>query len=234
METFYLGGYYLIRQTPIDFGEQAKKTVYTASNCINDSLLNDWGYSWVGNRDDSIEDIMNDLKIDSDKVTSIREWVDAAFEDKKIGWVNLFSSYEAVTEYRKKFFSHLLDLKIIAIYFSEFELLDLSVDFKPPNERTGAIGLYENLIRKIPENDLEREALIGFDIIGIEMEGSFHTFYCHDLSRDLAEKFNLQINEYGLFDKTDNWKSVTDYMNDEENGFEPVPWFVCKTKLITE
>jgi hypothetical protein len=29
--------------------------------------------------------------------------------------------------------------------------------------------------------------------------GGFYTFHCHDLSADLAERFNLEINEYGLF-----------------------------------
>ena len=32
----------------------------------------------------------------------------------------------------------------------------------------------------------------------------------------------------------DDWKPVVDYLNAEENGFEPVPWFVCKVKLVDQ
>ena len=78
---------------------------------------------------------------------------------------------------------------------------------------------------KGPEGDI---------IIGIEISGDFHSFHCHDISTDLTERFGLTLNEYGLFEGAEDWKPIMDYMNDENNGFEPVPWFVCKTKLINE
>jgi hypothetical protein len=51
------------------------------------------------------------------------------------------------------------------------------------------------------------ETLIGFDVIGIELDGGFHSFHCHDLSTDLARRFSLEINEYGLFAAIANSKS---------------------------
>jgi hypothetical protein len=29
-------------------------------------------------------------------------------------------------------------------------------------------------------------------------------------------------------------KAVVEFMNDPENGFELVPWFVCKSKIVTD
>lgn len=233
MTSYYLGGYYLIQQRPIDFGSFKSEIVHTCSNCINDSLLEHWSYSWTTNNDLYIEEIKQDYLIDDETISSIRSWIDKAFNDKKIGWINLFKNIDTAKEYRHRFFSHLPETKILGIYFTGIEREKLLNEFKPQNENLGSIGLYDNLQKEMLEKSL-KETLLGHDIIGIEIDGSFHSFYCHDISKDLIEKFDLTINNYGLFEDSEKWQSVLNYMNDEQNGFEPVPWFVCKTKLATE
>jgi len=231
---YYLGGYYLIRRRPIDFGTLNSKIVFTCSNCINDSLLDHWSYSWTTNNNALIEDIKNDCQLSQDDIGSIREWVDDAFNNNRIGWINLFYDLDVVKEYYKKFFSHLSDVQIIGVYFSTTEINDILVDLKTLKDGSGAIGLYENLSKMIPETESEEEVFIGYDVVGIEWDGGFHTFYCHDISKDLVDKFKLEINEYGLFKEKENWAPITEYMNDQENGFKSVPWFVCKEKLVKE
>lgn len=234
MTPYYLGGYYLIKQKPIDFGSSKSKVVCTCSTCINDSLLDDWSYSWTTKNNSQIKDIKQGYQINDDTVSSIRQWVDEAFDEKKIGWVNLFEDLTKAKEYKSRFFSHLPDTKIVGIYFTEDEGNILLSEFTPQGESAGSIGLYDNLSKKIHEQDSVNELFIGFDIVGVELDGSFHTFYCHDIANDLAERFGLTINQYGLFQAIRQWQSLLDYMNDEQNGFEPVPWFICKVKLVID
>jgi len=233
MTPYFLGGYYLMKQRPIDFGSLRSKMVYTCSDCINDGLLDIWSYTWTTNNNAQIENIKSELQLNDDTILSIRHWVDSALNDKKIGWSNLFKDIHTVKDFRQKFYSHLSDVLILGIYFAETEMEDLYDEFRPQAESSGSIGLYENLLIRIPEAQSDLETFIGFDIIGIEIDGGLHTFYCHDISKDLIERFDLEINQYGLFNDSDNWKSVIEYMNAEENGFEPVPWFVCKLKFAT-
>jgi len=230
----YLGGYYVVKQRPIDFGGKISKVIYTCSNCINDSLLDHWAYTWTTGNDSQIEDIKAEYQLSDEDVHSIRKWVDNAFNDKRIGWINLFKDLSVAEEYIRNFFPHLSDLKIISVYFPDSEVPHLLSEFQPADENRGAIGLYENLMKRIPESTNSSELPIGYDIIGIELDGGFHTCYCHDVSDSLAEMFQLEINEYGLFQETADWEPLIKYMNAEENGFEPVPWFVCKTKLVRE
>jgi hypothetical protein len=61
-----------------------------------------------------------------------------------------------------------------------------------------------------------------------------HKTQCCDISHELVEKFEVKINQVGLFEEFKNWQLVTDYMNKEKNGFEAVPWFICKVKLVNE
>src|SRR6185312_4210057 len=231
---YYLGGYYLIRPRPIEFGSQASKRVYNCSDCINDSLLDHWSYGWTTDNNRNIEHIKERYTLTSDQIISIRDWVDKAFEKKRIGWIDVFRDLDTVLEYREMFFKHIPGLQILILYFEEAEMDAIVKEFKPKKEKEGACGLYENLNRKVIEVESGSEFLIGFDIIGIESGGGFHTFHCHDLADNISQRFSLQINGRGLFTSIGNPTEVAEYMNDPENGFEPVPWFICKTKIIVE
>jgi hypothetical protein len=229
MAPYYFGGYFLIKQRPIDFGSLKAKTVFTCSSCINDHLLGNWSYSWVSDNNANIKDIYNDYQIDGIKIVGLRSWVDGKFEADDIKWGNVFSNIETAKLYKQTFFSHLKNISLIGIYFSDSEANELLEAFE-----ANKIGLYQNLVKRIPEEQSKNEQLIGFDLIGIEHSGDFHTFYCHDISKELTDKFNLKFNSFGLIKDSDNWKQVLDYMNDEETGLEPVPWFSIKMKLVKE
>jgi hypothetical protein len=81
---YYLGGYYLMVSKPIEFGSQAEKIVYTCSDCINDSLPDHWSYGWTTSNDRNIEEIKRLYALTSDQITSIRKWVDDAFEKNEL------------------------------------------------------------------------------------------------------------------------------------------------------
>lgn len=227
--TYFLGGYYLIKLRPMRL---RKDPVFTCSTCINDGFLGFWSYSWTTGNNDTIGEIKDEFLLDDQKIQSIRTWVDHAFDDKRIGWCDLFYDLETADEYSQTFFSHIPDKQIASVYFSEQETAALFSEFKPQKEGLDPIGLFGSLQKKVPESLSNTETFIGFDIIGIEISGDFHSFWCHDLAKDLTERFHLTLNQYGLFEDSPDWKAVTDYMNAEETGCEPVPWFVCKVKLV--
>jgi hypothetical protein len=69
-------------------------------------------------------------------------------------------------------------------------------------------------------------------VIGIDPGGRIHNFYGHNKSSDLVNRFDLNLNAYGLFDESENLRKAPGYCNDSTNGFEAGPWFTTKTKLI--
>jgi len=229
---YFLAGYYVISKNPLGFGSLNGTVIHTCSTCINDSLLDHWSYSWTTDNNSYVNEIKEKYQMDDNGVNAIREWTDKALDDKKIGWINLFKDLPAAQEYVGNFFSHLPDVHIFSVYFSESEVEALIQAFPPPVENSAHIGLYENLIKKISETESGQEAFIGFDIIGVELDGSFHSFHCHDISVELSDRFVLSLNNYGLFKEHTDWRPIAEYMNDQENGFEPVPWFVCKIKIV--
>ncbi len=227
---FYFGGYYLIKLKKADFGTIRNQEIMTCSSCINDSLFDSWSISWTTPIVNQIKEIREEFKISGEKQLIIQNWADKKFEEKRIGWQQVFSDYETIKEYSDNFFDHIKEREILKILFPESEREDFLAEFVPQKEEYGTLGIYDNLLKEIIEDENEKEEFIGFDLIGVESGGDFHSFHCHDLANELREKFGLELNEFGLIREMKNPQDVIDFMNDENNGFEPVPWYLVKVK----
>ena len=227
---FYFGGYYLIKPRKADFGSIKNKEFLTCSSCINDTLIDTWAISWATPIEHQIKKLREDYKISEEKQIVIQNWVDKKFEEKRIGWNQVFSDLETIKEYGDKFFNHVKDKEILQILFSENERDDFMTEFAPTKKEYGTIGIYDNLKKKIVEKESNDEKFIGYDLIGVELGGNFHSFHCHDLTDELTSKFGIELNEFGLINEIENPKEVVEFMNNEENGCEPVPWYLVKVK----
>ncbi len=216
---------------PKTYGDDKGSLIYTCSECINENIVDDWSYSWTTDNNRKISEVKNNYQFSDTQIDNIRNWIDNKHNENKLGWINVFTDLETALEYKNNFFSHLRNIKVMALYFNETERKDILEEFKPQSEKNGEIGLRLTLLKAIEEND--KEKFLGYDYIGIEIGGNFHTFHCHDIGKELSDKYDLILNRFGLFDSDKNSKHVLDYLNDENNGCEPVPWYVAKTKLVT-
>ncbi|WP_145996335.1 hypothetical protein [Dysgonomonas massiliensis] len=173
---------------------------------------------------------MKEYNISEETISSIHKWTDEMDSSNMIGYMNLFYSIETAKEYKNCFFSHLDETLILGLYFPIRESQEFVDCFEPKGKNEGEIGLRYKLKQYQPDDDTG--ILLGFDLIGVEIGGEFHSFHCHDLANDLIERFDIAINEFGLIQNENKWEAIIDYMNDESNGFEPVPWFFVQVKLF--
>jgi len=225
---YYIGAYYLIKLKEADFGKIKGSLIHTCSTCINDSYFDAWSISWAEDGKNVSSETKSNFNLDENLINQIQNWSDQKLEENKIGWICTFTDLETLTEYKKSFFPNENQSHILSVNFPESEKTEFLKLFNPENSSFGEIGLSKNLKNGFQENN--KEQTLGYDLIGVENSGEFHSFHCHDLSNDLKERFKIKINKYGLLDECNNWKEIVDYMNDESNGFESVPWFYVKVK----
>lgn len=223
---YYLGGYYWISLCKHNGAD-----LYTASDCINNSMMGYWAYPW-GQDEDALKSAYHDINVESNELKRLRQWVDEKLEQQHLGWISIFYDVNTAKSYEATFLAHIPDKVLLALYFPDGEASDFLEEFSPRDTDMGGIGLYEQLSRKIKEEPLANEQTLGFDLIGIEMGGDFHSFHCHSIAGDLFEKFGLHLNSYGLIDHIPDPDALSRYLNDEETGLEPVPWFIVKVKLV--
>ena len=231
---YYFGGYYLLRPKTIDFGSDKGIITQTTSACINDALVDTWVYSWSIPNKQMLEQVKKDFKLDDISITRIQAWADKTFELGKLQWVNNFSDLETALEFKHTFLTHLSNVHIYSVYLSATDTEALIKEFTNDQHNHGDFGLRQNLLLRIKEKENSNEVLLGYDLIGVEIGGTYHSFYCNDATQDLIVKFQLSLNENGLFNNMEDWMEIREYLNDEKNGFEPVPWYVLKTKLVSE
>ena len=227
---YYIGAYYLLKLKPVEYGTIKGSEIYTCSRCINDSFFDSWAISWATTEKKELEETKQTFNLTDKNVEEIQVWADKKLDEEKLGWINTFSDLKTLTEYKEKFFPNDSEFEILSISFPESDLSEALEMTKPTESNSGEIGIYSKLKNK--ELDLEKDEFLGYDIIGIEISGDFHSFHCNDLANDLKNKFRLKINEYGLIENCENWKEIMEFMNDQANGFEPVPWFYVKVNRI--
>lgn len=232
MERYYNGGYYLIKPKPIDFGADKGKVVGTCSRCINFSVFDNWCLSWMSDKLDNKEKI--ELQVTDNKIEKIQQWTDARFDN----CANVFPDLKTALEFKELFFKSINDIEIYSLNFPEIDAELLISEFAKGNNtdefnyNNGDFGLRKNLIKKVEEKDNAEYEILGYDFIGVECDGSFHSFYCHDITTTLIDKFSLKLNSFGLFDEPETQNDIRKYLNDPETGLEPVPWYIVQIKRL--
>lgn len=232
MKQYYNGGYYLIKTKPIGFGADKGKIVRTCSRCISLSVFDNWCLSWM--KDELNEKEKSELELTDGKIEEIQKWTDSRFTNTS----NVFPDLKTAIEFKDLFFKSRNDIEIYSLNFSETDTDLLINEFeegkniKKFNYNNGDFGLRTNLLKKTNESTSDNEIFLGYDFIGIECDGSFHSFYCHDITKTLIDKFSLTINSNELFEKPERHNEIRKYLNDPETGLEPVLWCIVKVNLI--
>lgn len=70
---YYLGGYYLAKLAPVNFGSYSNAMIYTCSNCINDHLVDVCSYTWATGNDERAVEAKGFIKIDANQSELIRK-----------------------------------------------------------------------------------------------------------------------------------------------------------------
>ena len=155
----------------------------------------------------------------------------------RLEYGNFFTDLEAAFEYKKLFFNERGDIELFSVEFSESETNNLIEDFLPGNKKEynfndGQFQLRESLLKKKDPVPSKISEFLGYDLVGVEGDGSLYSFHCHGIAEELEYKFKLRVNEHGLFTEVPNKGLVKDYLNDKSTRVEPVPWYIVKVKKI--
>ena len=234
MEPYYFGGYFLIKTRPLRFGPIKDEVVQSCCSCINISAFDiDWYLSWTGDIND---DEKAELGLTDEKVERIHQWTDRKFDEGTITWGNALPDLETISTFKNLFYAGRPDINIYSLYVSKTDAACLIADFEfegeDPYHYHKQFGLRQNVQKQIEEKDNSTGEFLGYDFIGVENHGNFHSFHCHNILDELRDKFSLTLNQNGLFDRVPDPDVIREYLNDETTRVEPVPWYIARTKRL--
>ncbi|MDB5241563.1 MAG: hypothetical protein JWP57_2188, partial [Spirosoma sp.] len=178
------------------------------------------------------ENEKTDLGLDTEKIRAIQAWTMNKSKKGKLKWGRVFSDLETVQEFNNLFFTNRDDLYIQGIYLSETDTQSLIADFNYEEANGGRFSIWQHLNEKIREIPDSAEELLGYDLIGMDIGGSFHSFHCHGMGNELVERFGLTLNKHGLFSHIPDPQIILSYLNSGTARAEPVLWYITKTKRL--
>jgi len=233
---FFIGGYYLVEGTPIKKWmnhDLLPKQIFTPSSCICDLHPAELCLSWV-NSDKTSKSVYRDkLKLTKSQFEHLQHEVDFGFESEKFGWPQVFIEVEEAQLFRKRWLSHLNNIKLIAIATTNQHREKFLSEEGLQEQNAGTSGNWLALNRKMI---IEVEpGLLGFEVLGFEL-GGFHSFICNSLENDFSKVLKIQFNANGLIGDFKKAEQAATYAKNPKVGAEPAlwqPWAIIEIPINT-
>jgi hypothetical protein len=233
---FFVGGYFLVQGVQAaDWMNKAllPARFWTVSDCICTIYPSAWVYSWTTKNPDTDKDYQQILRLGDEAFQSLQAWADEMLNKGELGWPNVFFKKETARQFNDQYLKHIPDIMLLSIAISE-EYWAEFIEKNMPDEGMGEGGVYRKLLQK---QLLDRESITrGFEILGDEWGGQFHSFVCNHLGKEYAEKLHITFNQYGLIDLYEDAVRATSYTNLDEVPAEPVlwqPWLISEYPLTS-
>ena len=233
---YFNAGYYLFKAKPINYGADKYRLTRSCSSCINAMAFGHW--CWDPSSSQLSLDDKIILGLDGEKIKQIQSWTHEHHKNTELKWGGSLPDLTTATTFKNVFYSDNTDIDIYVIYFSEIDAGLFLKDFEPGNKtdeynfNNGNIAMRHYLMKMVPQKQDGTEEFLGYDLIGVEGDGAFHSFYCHNLTRQLEDAFSLIPNAHGLFNYIDQPDLIRSFINDPKNGLEPLPWYIAKVSRV--
>lgn len=224
VENYIIGGYFLVEGTSLpEYSEKSilPKTIWSLSECICNHHPPCSTMSWVKPNEQQNEvAYQKALELDDFEYIELSKSLDNAFNDKEYGWSNMFIDPVYARDFADKYLSKIDKIKLFMIATSE-KYADLFLEEDEPKGNMGANGVY--LCLKEKNRPQISWKPIGYDVLGSDGCGSFHSFLCNSVETELHNKFNVSFNELGLLESFSDAEKSTEDMNSRDD-VEPVLW----------
>jgi hypothetical protein len=222
----YLAGYYLVKQSLDEFSilDRPAARVWTPSECICNLFPPTSSLTWTQASAEEQESLKNSLGLSAKEYSSYQNEVDQLHDSQKIIWPNVFVSLEDAKVFFQNYLSHMSDVKLmeIAIPASYFENAKSSSAPRMVNE--GESGLHFMLKKKL-KFDGSKGTPMGYEVLGLEKGGHFHSLLCNHLQTEYSRDLGVQLNSLGLIDDLKDAQRAAEFTNRDGTGAEPVDWY---------
>ena len=180
----------------------------TASHCLAAVGPGPWALSWTSGSTERRRDSARELGVDPASLPLLDRWPKTRMDAGEWRWPRWFTALATAREFVARFCAP-----------------------DPVTVDPGA-GVAEAKARELELPIVPSEAplapggrALGYEPLGAEQGGDFHSWLCDDLEPVLRERLALRVNAQGLIDDLDVAAAAAREIIEPGVGAEPVPWF---------
>lgn len=198
------------------------ETVLSVSDCLCKQYP-DTSILW-GNSEMKKERYMDQLGLSLNTVQLFEQWIEEHRNTGDVLFPQVFSSLHSAQDFLNRFLIQLPGIRIISIGLPEQYIVDFLKDVELFSSKNPEPYGVEKMLSQHHPLGIEGAKKVGYEVLGFD-SGSFHSYLCNGLERDLRQHFNFSPNHYGLIDSIEEADRYSDYCNALGEETEPVLWF---------
>ncbi|MEI7768528.1 MAG: hypothetical protein WCI67_01005 [Chloroflexales bacterium] len=156
-----------------------------------------------------------------------------AFDAGHLGWPSVWLDPTHAQAFYASHLRHLDHLKLLGIALPEVYADQALQEYTPASAQMGETGVYTMLRRG--QRLSAGASLRGYEILGSEIGGDFHSFACNGLEAAYTDTLAITLNAHGLIAAYDDAVQAASYTNRDSTGAEPglwLPWLVFEASLV--
>lgn len=231
LERYGSGGYLLAKaQERWDYlsPDLIPDTLVSASRCIVWHVPDAWALEWASYEEEERRAEALGFGIVPEALPEVMEWTTARFDEGDIRWPGVFRTVPAATQFADSFLPLQEDTSLIGMGLAE-DLVEEFLSGEAPGGTSSGSG---ELVRQ-HEGLQEDGEVLGYEVLDSEF-GSFHSWLCNGLERDVSEALGIRPNDNGFIENAEEARSCAEYAAREEVEAEPVdwlPWLIVRYPL---
>lgn len=228
MQDFVSGGYFLARRasTRPGLGSGLLPTNFvTLSDCLTTLVPSAWTLSWA--QHEGWESKAQACGFDEERMQGLVSWCTEAFSRGEVRWPGVVRSFERARELKRDFFAEDDGFALLGIALSIGEACDFLAESIGLGENLGVVLGVEEGFPPEPGGEV-----LGYDVLGLDFGGGFHSYLCNGLERYFASTFGALPNPHGLFDSRDVATRCAAHA--ASSGAEPGVWRAWRVMLYVD
>jgi hypothetical protein len=227
------GGYFLTRaveRPAYVSSDLLPPRILSLSHCICDFVPDLWAIEWV---DYSPADRAAEAEkwgIQAADLSQVIEWITEQIDAGEFGWPCVFFSPHDARSFAQRFLPRSEGVRLLGIGLPATDVEQFLATAAPgPSE--GVPGIDQAISSRAGLEEVG--TALGWEVLCYEY-GSFCSWLCNHLERDVAEQFGIRPNETGFIATAGDAVRAAEYCGREEVGAEPgfwAPWLVVEYDL---
>jgi hypothetical protein len=198
-------------------------SIVTASSCLAAIGPAGSALPWVRSSDEQRTADIEALGLTATQLESVATWIGEQHGLGTWGWPHVLRSLATARAFVRKFGPDASDLQVLLPALPD-AMVDAYLADHPvsSNPRFATNGVEEAIRRR--ERPAPGGTRLGYELLGDEDDGDFHSWYCNDLEPLVHQQLGISVNQFGLIDDLDAAVGAAELLMQDDVGAEPVWW----------
>jgi len=197
--------------------------VVTVCSCLAVVGPGPWALPWVTATDLGRLDEATALGVPADRLAEAMRWTDGQLAAGGWGWPEVFATPEVARAFVERFVPEPGDLRLLGVALPVDAVPAYLADHPLPTDPSTGVPAVDAAVRSgLPP--APGGTVLGHEVLGEEIGGTFHSWYCHGLEPMVHTRLGVEVNGFGLLDDRAEAEAVAALVGSPDVGAEPVPW----------